>query len=175
MTTLESSRKSAGDGWQAKNADQEIQSMDELDRIIINELQDNFPLHANPYEILAGSIGIPVEQLWKRVQGLVESGVIRRVGFSMDSRKIGYSSTLAAIRVMPERIEEVSALIATFPEITHGYLRDDGYNIWLTVIAENKDRVLAVLEKIRLKFGLSGEDIMNLPVEKLFKLDARFK
>jgi DNA-binding Lrp family transcriptional regulator len=149
--------------------------MDELDRIIIKELQENFPLQANPYEILAGNIGIPVEHLWKRVQGLVESGVVRRIGFSMDSQKMGYSSTLAAIRVMPERIEEVSELIATYPEITHGYLRDDGYNIWFTVIAENQDRVWAVVEKIRLTLGLSGEDIMNLPVEKLFKLDARFK
>lgn len=149
--------------------------MDELDRIIVNELQENFPLQANPYEILAGNIGIPVEQLWERIQALVESGVIRRIGFSMDSRKMGYSSTLAAIRIMPERIEEVSELIAACPEITHSYLRDDGYNVWFTVIAENKDRVLDVLDKIRLELGLSGEDIMNLPVEKLFKLDARFK
>jgi DNA-binding Lrp family transcriptional regulator len=175
MTVLQESRKSAGDGWQAKIADQETESMDELDRIIINELQENFPLQANPYEILAGNLRIPVERLWTRIQTLVESGVIRRIGFSIDSRKMGYSSTLAAIRVLPERVEAVSELIATYPEITHGYLREDGYNIWFTVIAENKDRVWAVVEEIRLKLGLSGEDIMNLPVEKLFKLDARFK
>lgn len=149
--------------------------MDELDRIIVSELQENFPLQANPYEILAGNIGITTEQLWRRVKVMVELGVIRRIGFSMDSRKMGYSSTLVAMRVLPERVVEVSELIATYPEITHGYLRDDGYNVWFTVIAENKDRVGAVLEKIRLKLGLSGEDIMNLPVEKLFKLDARFK
>jgi DNA-binding Lrp family transcriptional regulator len=149
--------------------------MDELDRMIVNELQEHFPLQANPYEILADNIGITTEQLWQRVQALVESGVIRRIGFSIDSRKMGYSSTLVAIRIMAERIEEASELIATYPEITHSYLRDDGYNIWFAVIAENKDRVLAVLEEIRLKLGLSGEDIMNLPVEKLFKLDARFK
>lgn len=162
----------AGD---SNTAGQEIESMDELDRMIVNELQEDFPLQANPYQIMAGNIGITVEQLWQRVQALVESGIIRRIGFSIDSRKMGYSSTLVAIRVMPERIEEASALIATYPEITHSYLRDDEYNIWFTVIAKDRLRISAILDEIRAKLDFSDGDLMDLPVKKLFKLDARFK
>ena len=149
--------------------------MDELDRRIIHELQENFPLEVNPYEILAANLGIEVEQLWERVLALVESGVIRRIGFSIDSRKIGYCSTLAAVRVSPDRIEEASDLIESYPQITHSYLREDAFNIWFTVIAESDDLILVILDEIRDKLGLSPQDVMNLPVEKLFKLDARFK
>lgn len=149
--------------------------MDEMDRRIVKELQGNFPLEINPYEVIAGNLGISTDQLWQRVVDLLDSGVIRRMGFSIDSRKIGYSSTLVGIRVQQDRVEEASELIAGYPQITHSYLRDGEFNIWFTVIAENKDRISVILDELRSKLGLSEADVMDLPVQKLFKLDARFK
>jgi DNA-binding Lrp family transcriptional regulator len=145
--------------------------VDELDRRIISQLQENFPLMENPYEMIADHLGISMEQLWQRVQ----SGVIRRMGFSIDSRKIGYCSTLAAVRVEEDRVDEASELIASYPEITHSYLREDAFNIWFTVIAADKARISAILEEISELLKLTDSDVMDLPVEKLFKLDARFK
>jgi DNA-binding Lrp family transcriptional regulator len=149
--------------------------MDDLDRKILNELQDSFPLETNPYEKMARTLGISMEELWARVRALVDSGVIRRIGFSIDSRKMGYSSTLAAIRVPPERVDMASELINDYPEITHSYLREDEFNNWFTVIAENPDRINVILKEIQEKLNLDDDDLMNLPVEKQFKLDARFK
>ncbi|MHC4553882.1 MAG: Lrp/AsnC family transcriptional regulator [Planctomycetota bacterium] len=149
--------------------------MDDMDRRIIKELQGNFPLEMNPYEVIADNLGMSVDQLWQRILALAESGVIRRMGFSIDSRKIGYSSTLAAVRVSQDRIDEASELISEYPQITHSYLREDDFNIWFTVIADDRDRVLVILEEIRDKLNLTEDDVMDLPVEKLFKLDARFK
>ena len=149
--------------------------MDAMDRRIIKELQGNFPLEINPYEVIADNLGMSVDQLWQRILALAESGVIRRMGFSIDSRKIGYSSTLAAVRVSQDRIDEASELISEYPQITHSYLREDDFNIWFTVIADDRDRVLVILEEIRDKLNLTEDDVMDLPVEKLFKLDARFK
>ena len=149
--------------------------MDDLDRRIIKELQGNFPLEIHPYEIMAENLGISTEKLWQRVLALAESGVIRRMGFSIDSRKIGYSSTLVAVRVSQDRVDEASELISSYPQITHSYLREGTYNIWFTVIAESRNCILAILEEIRQKLELSEDDVMDLPVEKLFKLDARFK
>ena len=146
-----------------------------MDRRIIKELQENFPLEMNPYEVIADNLGMSVDQLWQRILALAESGVIRRMGFSIDSRKIGYSSTLAAVRVSQDSIDEASELISEYPQITHSYLREDDFNIWFTVIADDRDRVLVILEEIRDKLNLTEDDVMDLPVEKLFKLDARFK
>jgi len=152
-----------------------INSMDDLDRRILKELQENFPLEFDPYEKLAFRLGIGVEALWDRVLALTESGVIRRIGFSIDSRKIGYSSTLVAIRVSRDRIEEASGLISRYPQITHSYLRDNEFNIWFTVIAKDEAAIEKVLDEISLILDLSNDDVMSLPVLKLFKLDARFK
>jgi uncharacterized protein YfkK (UPF0435 family) len=43
------------------------------------------------------------------------------------------------------------------------------------VIAENREAVVSILAEIRQKLELSEDDVMDLPVEKLYKLDARFK
>ncbi|RKY04834.1 MAG: Lrp/AsnC family transcriptional regulator [Planctomycetota bacterium] len=149
--------------------------MDALDRKIIRELQGNFPLEANPYEIMADRLGISTDLLWDRFLILKESGVIRRMGFSIDSRKIGYCSTLAAIRVSRGQIEQASELIAGYSQITHSYLRDDDFNIWFTIITESEERIVTILDEIRCEMGLPEDDMMDLPVKKLFKLDARFK
>jgi len=97
------------------------------------------------------------------------------MGFSIDSRKMGYSSTLVAIRVPDSQIEKASELIAGYPQITHSYLRDNEFNIWFTIIADSKNQIQVILDRIRTELGLSEDDLMDLPVEKLFKLDARFK
>ena len=152
-----------------------MNTVDDIDRRIIKELQGNFPLEMNPYEVIADNLGMSVDQLWPRILALAEYGVIRRMGFSIDSRKIGYSSTLAAVRVSQDRIDEASELISEYPQITHSYLREDDFNIWFTVIADDRDRVLVILGEIRDKLNLTEDDVMDLPVEKLFKLDARFK
>ena len=149
--------------------------MDALDCRIIEALQGNFPLAENPYDIIAGKLGIDAKELLDRVCALVESGAVRRIGFSIDSRKIGYFSTLAAMRVQPEQIEPACELISQYPQITHSYLRDDVFNIWFTVIAPNSDAVGSILDDIAKTLNLSNDDVMNLPPEKLFKIDARFR
>ena len=148
--------------------------MDDVDRRILDELQNDFPLAADPYAVMAERLGLDAAVLWERVRELVAAGVIRRLGFSIDSRRIGYTSTLAAVKVEPDDVERAAALMRTLPQITHCYLRDDAYNIWFTVIAENADRVAEVLEQVRAALGLGAAAVMNLPAEKLFKLDTRF-
>ena len=149
--------------------------MDDLDRRILNELQENFPLKVNPYQVIADTLGISTDQLWERVVAMTESGMIRRMGFSIDSVKMGFASTLAAVRVSDEQVQAASAVISRYPQVTHSYLREDVFNIWFTVIAEDRDRIAEILKEIQDKLNLADDDIMNLPVEKLFKLDARFK
>ena len=149
--------------------------MDELDYRILDALQNEFPLSERPYEAIAERLEISGDEVWERVQGLIEEGVIRRMGASLDSRKLGYSSTLAAISVPVERVDEAAAVVGRYPEVTHSYLRDDEFNIWFTVIAVDNERIAAILEEIRRALSLEETEALNLPVAKLFKLDARFK
>ncbi len=149
-------------------------AMADLNSKILKAFQEDFPLEKNPYAILANNLNISVDELWNRVSRLLETGTIRRIGFSINSKKIGYASTLAAIRVPADQIDKSSQIIAKYPQITHSYLREGQFNIWFTIIAETPEQVGNILEQIRLKLNLPVSDILNLPVEKLFKLDARF-
>ena len=148
--------------------------MDKVDSRILRELQDNFPLSEKPYEVIANRLQIPKEELWDRVQLMLDQGIIRRIGASFDSNKLGFCSTLAAVSVDPELIDRASEVIGRFYEVTHSYLRNDVYNIWFTLIAIDNDRIENILEQIRESLFLEKSKVLNLPMKRLFKLDARF-
>jgi DNA-binding Lrp family transcriptional regulator len=149
--------------------------MDDLDRRILDALQNEFPLAERPFDVLAERLGLEPEQLWRRVERLREQGVIRRLGASLDSRRLGYRSTLAAVRVAPELVGRAAGLIGRYPEVTHSYLREHPFNIWFTLIAADDARIETILNEIRAALSLAPSDILNLPVRRLFKLDARFR
>ncbi len=148
--------------------------MDELDRQILNSLQNDFPLCERPYDKLAEQLGLSGEELWHRVETLIDSKVIRRMGASLDSRRLGYSSTLATVKVDSQDVDVASELIGRYPEVTHSYLRKGDFNIWFTLIAVDEARIEAILEQIRVSLGLDHSEVLNLPVNRLFKLNARF-
>ena len=149
--------------------------MDKLDFRILQELQNDFPLSEKPYEIIARRLDISCDELCKRVEKMVGKGVIRRIGASLDSRKFGFCSTLAAVSVGSDLVERAAEIIGRFPEVTHSYLRSDDFNIWFTIIAADEQRLAEILDEIRTGLSLDSSKILNLPVKRLFKLDARFR
>lgn len=148
--------------------------MDELDCRILEALQNDFPLSEKPYEIIANRLQIPCDELWNRTQRLIAEGIIRRIGASLDSHKLGFCSTLAAVCCQADLVEQAAEIIGRFPEVTHSYLRNDNYNIWFTIIATDQERIEYILEQIRTSLSLESSQILNLPIKHLFKLNARF-
>ena len=149
--------------------------MDKIDNQILQELQDNFPLSERPYEVIAEKLQIPKDELWDRVQAMLDKGIIRRMGASFDSNKLGFRSTLAAVSVDPRLVDRASEVISQFCEVTHSYLRNDVFNIWFTLIAIDDSRIEDILEQIRKSLSLDRSNVLNLPMKRLFKLDARFR
>ncbi|MDT8301495.1 MAG: AsnC family transcriptional regulator [Sedimentisphaerales bacterium] len=149
--------------------------MDEQDCQILDALQNNFPLSERPYDIIAQKLQIPSDELWDRTQKLINEGVVRRIGVSLDSRKLGFCSTLAAVNCQADVIEQAAQIIGQFSEVTHSYLRNDNFNIWFTLIAVDEERIECILEQIRTSLSLKPSQVLNLPMKHLFKLNARFK
>lgn len=148
--------------------------MDKLDQEILDALQRDFPLQPRPYAVIADRLGLTEEEIWLRVQRLLDRGVIRRLGASLDSRKLGYESTLVGVRVSLENIDKATGLLDSYPDVTHCYLRQCDYNIWFTLIASSPERIDSLLADVQKELLLDDSDILNAPVERLFKLDARF-
>ena len=118
---------------------------------------------------------MPKEDVWNRVQTMLDEGIIRRMGASFDSNKLGFSSTLAAVSVDAEIVDRASNIIGQFHEVTHSYLRNDVFNIWFTLIAVDHKRIENILEQIRKSLNIEKSKVLNLLMKRLFKLDARFR
>jgi DNA-binding Lrp family transcriptional regulator len=147
--------------------------MDQTDRQLLNIAQSDFPVSPRPYEALGERLGISEEEALRRVRALVESGVIRRIGPSFDSSKLGHVSTLVAATVPKERLEEVAGIVSSFPEVTHNYGREFDYNLWFTLICESESRLQTVLEEIKSRTAIS--DMRSLPAERTFKIRVEFE
>ncbi len=146
--------------------------MDNRDKELLNKIQRDFPVCSKPYLQLAEELGISEDEVIERISNLKKEGIIRRLGGTFDSRKLGYKSTLCAIKVPEERISEVTNIINSFIGVTHNYLREHEYNMWFTLIAPSKEHIISVLEQMKLKTGI--DDILYLPAINFFKINVNF-
>ena len=147
--------------------------IDEMDRMILNEIQSHFPIEARPYQVLAEKLGCSEQEALQRVQSLKDREVIRRIGANCNSRKLGYTSTLCAAQVPPQQMERFVAVVNSYPGVTHNYRRAHDYNIWFTLIAPSKEEIQRILEEISESTGV--KEVMSLPAERLFKIQVDFE
>ncbi len=157
--------------------------MDDIDRELLNELQSGLPLTERPFAALALSInktlgltpktgkpkskrppeggGISEEEIIARVRALLEDGTLRRIGPILDSRALGFVSTLAAVAVPEERIEEVAEIVNSHSGVTHNYIREardasTPFNMWFTLHAKNEDELRQILADIERRTSLKA-------------------
>lgn len=147
-------------------------ALDNLDRELLSKIQSDFPLSKEPYRELAESLNTTEKEIITRLQKLIKDGTIRRLGGIFDSRKLGYTGTLCAMKVAPEKVEAVARVVNGYRGITHNYLRDHEYNMWFTLLAPDRDEIKRILEEIKKRTGIS--EVISLPAERLFKIKVNF-
>ena len=147
--------------------------LDEMDRMILNEIQSHFPIEARPYQVLGEKLGCSEEEALQRVQDLKDREVIRRIGANCNSRKLGYTSTLCAAKVPSRLMARFVEVVNSYMGVTHNYRRDHDYNIWFTLIAPSEEKIERILGEI-IELTEVGE-VISLPAERLFKIQVDFE
>jgi siroheme decarboxylase len=146
--------------------------LDRQDRLILNEIQRNFPVTHRPFLALARRLGMKEKEILERVQRLKEAGIIRRIGASFSARAVGFSSTLCAARVPSEKIDKFVSVVNSYPGVTHNYEREGDYNLWFTLIAPSRKRIEEILAAISRRTGV--RPILDLPATQTLKIAVDF-
>ena len=146
--------------------------LDNLDRNLLNIIQSDFPLTTEPYKTLAEALGTSEDEVLDRLSRLIEDMTIRRLGGIFDSRRLGYTGTLCALKVPPEKVDFTAGVVNSYPGVTHNYLRDNEYNMWFTLLAQDKGEISRITREIGDKTGV--DEIISLPAVKLFKIRVNF-
>ncbi len=147
--------------------------MDRMDRKILNIIQSEFPIVSRPFCEVGGRLGMEEDEVIRRVRRMKESGGIRRIGGSFDSRRLGFFSTLCAAKVPPQKVKLFNEVINACAGITHNYTRDHEYNIWFTFIAGSEAELERSLKEIADRTGV--RDIVSLPAGRVFKIRVDFE
>ncbi len=140
--------------------------MNEVDRNIINQMQENFPVCAEPFAVLAEQLNIQEKELLQRVQFLLDDGTLSRFGPLYNIEKLGGIYCLVAMCIPEDDLEKVINIINDFPEVAHNYERTHELNLWFVLAAETEDQLEKLLEDIEKKTAY--------PTYKMPKLDEYY-
>ena len=144
--------------------------LDDIDRRLLDEHQRGFPLCERPFAEVGRCLGIGEAEVIARLRRLTAAGAVSRVGAVLAPRRIG-ASTLAAMAVPPERINEVAELVNTFPEVNHNYEREHRFNLWFVLTAPDRGDLEQVLDAIAAATGLA---VLDLPMLEEYHIDLGF-
>ena len=134
--------------------------MDELDRKIINALQDGFPLVEEPYAEVAMQLGINESDLLSRLEKLLHDKTLTRFGPMYDAEKLGGAFSLVAIKVPEEEFDKVTKIVNSYDEVAHNYHRDHEFNMWYVLATETPQKINEINRDIEHRTGLK---VFNMP------------
>lgn len=146
--------------------------MDDIDRVIVNALQDGFPVSERPFSDAAVPLGLSEAELIDRVAALKDQGIFTRFGPLYNIERFGGHMTLAAMAVPEEVFEGVVSLVNAFPEVAHNYARCHRLNMWFVVAAASRERVAGVLSEIQ---ACTGLEVHDMPKIREFHVHLRFE
>jgi DNA-binding Lrp family transcriptional regulator len=145
--------------------------MDEIDKKILNLIQEGFPLHERPYAEIGRQIGIGEDEAMERVQSLKDAGIIRRIGVVFEPKKLDYTSTLCGVHVEEETLMDVVETINQNTGVTHNYEREGDLNLWFTIIADKPEEIDTFIEGLERRFSIK---IYRFPKKRVFKIKTYF-
>jgi DNA-binding Lrp family transcriptional regulator len=133
--------------------------LDAIDRRLIVATQAGLPRVARPYDLLAKQLELPAEEVLRRLQRMLDLGVIRRIGAVPNHYALGYTANgMSVWDVADERIDALGERVGALEFVTHCYRRprrppDWPYNLFAMVHGRTREEVLARVAEIAAVLG----------------------
>jgi DNA-binding Lrp family transcriptional regulator len=128
--------------------------LDAIDRQIIVATQSGLPRVARPYHAIAAQIGVAAEEVMRRLQRMLETGIIRRIGAVPNHYALGYKANGMSVWDVPdERVHELGKKVGALDFVSHCYQRPRHlpawpYNLFAMVHGRDRDEVEAKVRAI---------------------------
>ena len=134
-------------------------------------VQQDFPCVESPYALFGERLGLSEEETISRIRRLKEGHIIRQISAIFDTRRLGYQSSLVAVRLPKEGLEAGAAAINEHPGVSHNYGRNHDFNLWYTIALPPGVSLEKTVERLH---ELSGARATRLlPTLKLFKIGVQ--
>jgi len=147
-------------------------SMDSIDRAIINQLQDEFPICDRPFQAVAEGLGISEDDLITRIRQMLENKQLSRFGPMYHAERMGGGLSLCAMHLPEAEFDAITEQVNQFPEVAHNYARDHHFNMWFVLATETPERIEKVLQEIE---QVTGYPVYNMPKKEEFFVGLKFE
>ena len=133
--------------------------IDQIDRALIVATQGGLPLVPRPYHAIGEQLGLPGEEVMRRLQALLDAGIIRRIGAVPNHYAIGWTANgMTVWDVADDQVDQLGALVGALPFVTHCYRRPRAlpawpYNLFAMVHGSSRDECSVKAEEIRVLLG----------------------
>lgn len=131
-----------------------VATVDDRDRRIIVATQAGMPLVPRPYQEIAEPIGLSEQEVMQRIDWMLASGVIRRIGTIPNHYALGYKANGMSVWDVPDDLAKpLGRRIGELDFVSHCYLRprhlpDWPFNLFAMVHGRTRDEVEAQVREI---------------------------
>jgi DNA-binding Lrp family transcriptional regulator len=137
---------------------------------LIDRWQRDFPLTERPFALVADASGLDEAEAIEKFIRLQETGVISRIGAVVKPNTVG-ASTLAALRVPPERLAGVAEIVSREPLVNHNYERTHAINLWFVIAGPDPESITTTVRRIEEQTALA---VLSLPLLQAYHIDLGF-
>jgi len=146
--------------------------MDSTDRLLLNIIQSAFPLVEEPYLHIGNQLEISEADVIERVGRLKKANVVRQISAIFDTRRLGYKTTLVAMRFSPETLDKCARVINKHPGVSHNYARNGHFNLWFTLAVPPYESLEETIEDMAQRTGAESYRMMS--TIRFFKIGVNF-
>ncbi len=128
--------------------------LDAVDRAIVQATQAGLPLTTHPYEEIAEKIGAPYSMVIKRMEAMLNNGVIRRIGVVPNHYALGWNANgMTVWDIQDDHIDRLGEMVGALDYVSHCYRRnrhmpDWPYNLFAMVHGRDREEVEAKAKQI---------------------------
>ncbi|MDH5772079.1 MAG: AsnC family transcriptional regulator [Rhodospirillaceae bacterium] len=141
----------------------ETLEIDAVDRAIIAATQGGLPLVPRPYDAIGDDVGLSGAEVQTRMQEMLKSGIIRRIGAVPNHYKLGFSANgMTVWDVADEQISDLGKKVGTLEFVSHCYHRPRHaprwpYNMFAMVHGKNREEVETRAQEIAKILGSAAK------------------